>query len=179
MSWVYKVIHYCGSHLLYASSVRLLFFYVEPLAVFRSDIFFFLFYIYLFFPFLYFFLRFLSFYLSLQSRFFYLFSVAPNSLFLPHLFSFFSSSFFFFYCTILYLLLFPASCRWKVGYAWRLHSYLTCYYASFDSLSSCPRIRLAEERPNTAPLLHTVTQHLPNTRNVCHRATSSLLYVNV
>lgn len=45
------------------------------------------------------------------------FPVAPNSHFLPHLFSFF----FFFYCKTLYLLLFPASWRWKVGYSWCLH----------------------------------------------------------
>lgn len=29
-------------------------------------------------------------------------------------------------------------------------SHLACYFASFDSLSSCPRIRLAEKGPNTA-----------------------------
>ncbi len=41
-------------------------------------------------------------------------------------------------------------------------SYLAYYFASLDSLSPCPKIRLAGGGPNTAPVFYTFTQHLQN-----------------
>lgn len=122
--------------------------------------FFFLFYIYLLFPFCISFLHFLSFYLSLQSCFL-LFIFCSRKLSLPSP-SIFFSFFFFLQQNLVFTAL---SCQLQMKSRLCLVlalSYLTCYYASFDSLSSCPGIRLAEERPNTATLLRTIIQRLWN-----------------
>lgn len=129
--------------------IRLLVFYVltTMLQIFLSVL-----YLSLF-PFCISFVQSLSFYLFLRSCIFNLFYCSPKLPFpiylpfpipsLPHLSS-----------PLLQNLVFTAlSCQLKMKS--RLCflpalSHLACYFASFDSLSSCPRIRLAEKGPNTA-----------------------------
>ena len=108
----------------------------------------------------------------------FFFSIAPNSHFILTLFSF---SFFLLHHIICVALSCQLQMKSRLCLVLAL-SYRTCY-ASFDILSSCPRMTLSEERPNTAPLLHIITQHWQNSSCRPHIPISRLfplqLLVNV